>query len=67
MFSAGEQREFISVDDGDKLYIKMLQNHCPARQQVKLKVGCQVLLVKSIDPALGLVNGARGVVTAFTR
>jgi hypothetical protein len=55
------------VDEGDRVFLQMLQNHCPARQVVKLKVGCQVLLVKSIDPAAGLVNGARGVVTAFTR
>ena len=36
-----------------------------ARKRLVLKVGCQVLLTRNVNPALGLVNGARGVVVGF--
>jgi hypothetical protein len=45
----------------------MLQKYCPAKERLTLKVGAQVILVKTIDPSIGLVNGAKGVVIDFTR
>lgn len=43
----------------------MLDASCPAAKEVKLKVGAQVILTKTLDQAAGLVNGARGIVTSF--
>ena len=46
--------------------IRVLDNICRAPQTLELAIGAQVILVKTIDPTHGLVNGARGVVTKFT-
>lgn len=45
----------------------MLQKYCPAKDKLSLKIGAQVILVKTIDPTIGLVNGAKGVIVDFTR
>lgn len=37
----------------------------PAEQDLKLKVGSQVLLLANVNVGAGLVNGSRGVVTGF--
>ena len=44
----------------------MLDASCPAPKELSLKVGAQVLLLKTLDQAAGLVNGARGVVIKLT-
>lgn len=42
-----------------------LQNTCPAKSKIELKVGCQVILMKNLRVAQGLCNGSRGVVVKF--
>lgn len=62
-----EMREYQAIDSGESGYLTMLQKHCPAKDKLQLKIGAQVILVKTIDSAIGLVNGAKGVVVDFTR
>jgi len=45
----------------------MIQSHCPAKQKLELKVGAQVILVKTTAALEGLVNGARGIITSFVK
>jgi ATP-dependent DNA helicase PIF1 len=62
----GTVQEYKSIDSGEPSFIKMLQANCPAKQILKLKIGAQVVLVKTTDIQQGLVNGARGVIVAYT-
>jgi ATP-dependent DNA helicase PIF1 len=62
----GELQEYKASDTGDNIYMKMLQNHCPAKSLLKLKIGAQVILVKTIGASDGLMNGSRGIIVKFT-
>ena len=60
----GEQLTFSARDVGrDEAALATLRSSCPAPSSLTLKVGAQVVLLKTLDAEYGLVNGARGVVT----
>jgi hypothetical protein len=64
----GEAVCFRSIDSGSSNgtnLLESLRTGCSARSELILKVGAQVILLKTINQRLGLVNGARGVVEAF--
>lgn len=61
----GEERIF-DAQDSESAYSKQLDNMVMAPGKLALKVGAQVMLLKNINIAEGLVNGARGVVIGFT-
>ena len=63
----GEAREFTAVDSGEPAGLFMLQSNCTAKTKLRLKLGAQVILIKTTNADEGLVNGARGVVVKFTR
>ena len=44
----------------------ILNSSCRALAEIELAIGAQVILIKTIDAAAGLVNGARGVIRGFT-
>ena len=59
---------FKAVDSGSSngtALLETLRSNCSAGDELVLKLGAQVILVKTINQRLGLVNGARGVVEAF--
>ncbi|XP_054764105.2 ATP-dependent DNA helicase PIF1-like [Lytechinus pictus] len=60
----GDVRVFEAMDSDPSL-VKQMNNQCPVRQRIDLKIGAQVMLAKNLDVHRGLVNGARGVVTGF--
>ena len=39
---AGVAKVYRAVDAGDAPFVSMLQSHCPAKQSINLKIGCQV-------------------------
>lgn len=57
---------FKAIDSGDYSgQLKLLNKLCPASEVLKLKLNAQVILLKNLDVASGLVNGARGSVVGF--
>lgn len=59
------ETKIYEAQDSDKVYTKQLDSQTPVPSKLILKVGAQVMLLKNINIATGLVNGARGVVTNF--
>jgi len=62
----GEERMFRAVDS-DASLANFLNSHTPVDQLLRLRVGAQVMLLKNLNVAKGLVNGARGAVDSFTK
>ena len=55
-----------TAQDSDDHFTPVLDKLLPETKLLTLKIGCQVMLTKNIDVSKKLVNGARGVVVAFT-
>ena len=62
---SGEVQEYSATDSGDNAFLAFLDKNCQAKKSLRLKVGAQVILLRALDAASGLVNGARGVVVRF--
>ena len=62
---AGEAHEYVASDSGEQKHAKFLDDYCPAKKSLKLKLRAQVILLKTIEAEKGLVNGARGIVVGF--
>ncbi|XP_046672369.1 ATP-dependent DNA helicase PIF1-like [Homalodisca vitripennis] len=62
----GAERRFVA-EDSNTAASKMLDDQTPVDSILVLKTGAQVMLLKNINIAKGLVNGARGVITTFSK
>jgi ATP-dependent DNA helicase PIF1 len=62
---SGVQRKFIALDSGERHKLEPLKRSAPCADELHLKVGAQVMLLKNLDPTQGLANGSRGVITRF--
>ncbi|XP_015605451.1 ATP-dependent DNA helicase PIF1 [Cephus cinctus] len=60
----GESQIFMA-QDSDPMVSQTLDKQLPVPGRLELKVGAQVMLLKNINIANGLVNGARGVIVKF--
>lgn len=61
----GEERTF-DAQDSDATHTKQLDSQVLAPALLTLKIGAQVMLLKNINIADGLVNGARGIVIGYS-
>jgi ATP-dependent DNA helicase PIF1 len=62
-----EERVFVAKDMALHRGYDAQLRQCAAPETLRLKVGAQVILLKNIDPARGLVNGSRGVVVDYQK
>lgn len=63
---SGEEKTYHAIDS-DAYMTKQLDQQVQAPGKLVLKLGAQVMLLKNLNIAEGLVNGARGVVTNFVQ
>jgi len=56
---------FASEAEGDMIYKDLLRTQYQIPNELKLKIGTQVILTKNIDQSQGLVNGLRGTIVRF--
>lgn len=64
---SGDVVTYTARDSGEEGYLRMLNSNSSCKEVLRLKLGAQVILLKTINASEGLVNGARGVVIRFTR
>jgi len=64
--ATGPLYQYRAKDAGIEPFLSNLKNSCQAPDLLELKLGVQVMLLKNLDAARGLVNGARGVVVGFS-
>ena len=61
-----EEHIFEAEDSGADPHLSNLRKNCIAEQRLRLRDGAQVMLLKNVNQAQGLVNGSKGVITGFT-
>uniref|UniRef100_A0A1B6LF84 DNA helicase Pif1-like 2B domain-containing protein n=1 Tax=Graphocephala atropunctata TaxID=36148 RepID=A0A1B6LF84_9HEMI len=62
----GAEKRYVA-EDSSPTASRMLDEQTPVGSTLVLKVGAQVMLLKNINIAKGLVNGARGIITTFSK
>ncbi len=58
----GKLHSYYSTDEGSDTWKQFFDKNSQAPSKLELKVGAQVILLKNLNPAEGLVNGSVGVV-----
>lgn len=62
----GKEKIFVMQSKGFSKLVENLKKNCLAPEQLKLKIGAEVMFVKN-DPKGAYVNGTRGVISGFEK
>lgn len=60
------ERLFVAEYEGNKIKIEFLKKNCIAQDELYLKIGAQVMMLKNTYQKEGIYNGSIGIVTGFS-
>jgi ATP-dependent DNA helicase PIF1 len=61
-----EEKSYEAKYQGDSKKIELLQKNCIAYQNLKIKIGSQVMMTKNTYQKDGVINGSLGIVKGFS-
>jgi ATP-dependent exoDNAse (exonuclease V) alpha subunit len=62
----GEERVYQAQYFGDSNKIEFLKKNCLAKENLKLKIGAQVMMIKNTYQKEGVINGSLGIIKGFS-
>jgi len=60
------ERRFFGKYEGDKKKIEFLKKNCLAQDELVLKIGAQVMMLKNTYAKEGVINGSLGIIRSFS-
>lgn len=61
------ERVFKAEYDGNAMKVEFLKKNCVAQNELYLKIGAQVMMLKNTYQKDGIINGSIGIITGFSQ